>query len=234
MAITLGFLVLHGFAGKMNDVLPLVQFLRSQGYTVECPTLEGHGTDRYHLKHSTRQQWIHSAEHAYQRLSMRVDITVIIGFSMGGLLAFHLAARYPVRLLFTLCTPYYYWDIPQSLSNLKEDFSNYSNKYLASLFRIPLTSMLQFRRLLAETKLMMHRVTCPYYIIQGKRDDTVQAVSAEYLQRKVTSKQTTVQYFPNSGHIILHGPEAQQVISYINHVLQQELPDLYGKTTVLF
>lgn len=234
MATTLGFLVLHGFAGKMNDVLPLVQFLRSQGYTVECPTLEGHGTDRYHLKHSTRQQWIHSAEHAYQRLSMRVDVTVIIGFSMGGLLAFHLAARYPVRLLFTLCTPYYYWDIPQSLSNLKADFSNYSNKYLASLFRIPLTSMLQFRRLLAETKLMMHRVTCPYYIIQGKRDDTVQAVSAEYLQRKVTSKQTAVQYFPNSGHIILHGPESQQVISYINHVLQQELPDLYGKTTVLF
>ncbi|QDX91437.1 alpha/beta fold hydrolase [Brevibacillus laterosporus] len=234
MATTLGFLVLHGFAGTIDDVLPLVQFLRNQGYTVECPTLEGHGADRDHLKRSTRGQWIHSAEQAYQRLSMRVDITVVIGFSMGGLLAFHLATHYPVGILFTLCTPYYYWDVRQSLSHLKEDFSTYSNKYLSSLFRIPLSSMMQFRLLLAETKLIMHRITCPYYIIQGKRDDTVQAISAEYLQQKVTSKQTTVQYFPNSGHLILQGPESQKVISYINHVLQQELPDLYGKTTVLF
>jgi esterase/lipase len=80
---------------------------------------------------------------------------------------------------------------------------------------LPLARMLQFRRLLHETKQILPDVTCPYSILQGEQDDTVQAVSAEHLRQRVGSTEVTIDYFPRSGHLILHGPEADDAIGLI-------------------
>jgi carboxylesterase len=211
----LGCLVLHGLAGDVGEVLPLARALKEEGYAVECPTLEGHGLSRRALAKSTRHDWITSAEEGYKRLRMRADEIVIIGFSMGGLLAFQLAARYPVAWLFTINTPYYYWDVRQALRNLSGDFQAHFPRYVRGATRIPLASMLQFRRLLAETKRILPGITCPYAILQGQLDDTVQAVSAEHLRNAVGSRNVTVDLFPRSGHLLLHGPEADEAIALI-------------------
>jgi len=222
---SIGCLVLHGFAGDVRDVLPLAKRLREEGYHVECPTLEGHGLGRSHLKRSTRREWIRSAEEAYKRLSMRAEHIVVIGFSMGGLLAFHVAARYPVELLFTLNTPYRYWDVKQAVRYLREDFSASSRRYLHSLIRIPLRSMLQFRLLLAETKPLLPRITCPYVVLQAKRDDTVQAVSAEYLAKHAASPSPRITYFESSGHMLLHSPDADDAISLVLRTIREHFAD---------
>jgi carboxylesterase len=215
MSSSIGCLVLHGFAGDIRDVLPLAKRLREEGYHVECPTLEGHGLGRRHLSRSTRHEWIRSAEEAYKRLTMRADHIVVIGFSMGGLLAFHVASRHPVGLLFTLNTPYRYWDVKQAVSYLREDFAAHSRRYLNSMVKIPVRSMLQFRRLLAETKPLLAQVSCPYVLLQAKRDDTVHSVSAEYLARSVASPSPRITYYERSGHMLLHSPDADEAIALI-------------------
>ncbi|WP_232696684.1 alpha/beta hydrolase [Brevibacillus daliensis] len=231
---SLGFLVLHGFAGSIADVSPLIQFLRNRGHLVVAPTLAGHDGDRLHLQQSSREQWVQTAEAFYQQLAEQVDTIVVIGFSMGGLLSFHLAATRQVDLLFTLCTPYHYWDARQAFLYMKDDFISSSKKYWNSLVRIPFSSMLHFRRLLSETKPILPQITCPYYIIQGLRDDTVKATSADKLRQHVSSKHVEVKYFNHSGHVILLGPETEQVIHYIDEMLMRQFPDSYGNTTVLF
>lgn len=213
---TVGCLLIHGFAGDINDVLPLAKRLREEGYQVECPTLEGHGTTRREMAKSTRHDWLRSAHEAYKRLSMRADSIVVIGFSMGGLLAFHLATTYPVELLITMNTPYKYWDVKEALNYLREDFHTHSRRYIRGIGRIPLSSMVQFRRLLSETKPLLPKVTTPYLLLQARRDDTVHAVSAELLASSVNEAASAqISWYENSNHMILHGPDKDEAIAHV-------------------
>ncbi|UFJ39791.1 alpha/beta fold hydrolase [Brevibacillus humidisoli] len=220
-----GCLVIHGFAGDVYEVLPLAQQLKDAGYAVECPTLEGHGLTRRQLARSKRHDWLGSAEEAYKRLAMRADPIVLIGFSMGGLLAIHLASKYPSEMLITVNTPYQYWDLGQVVRNLRSDFRPHASRYLNSMTRIPVSSMLQFRLLLTETKQIMPKVTCPSVILQTKRDDTVKAISAEHLKRELGSEDCSVYYFPESGHKLLLDVEAEQAIRLIQEQIDQRLTD---------
>lgn len=225
MSNTLGCLVLHGFAGDIRDVLPLAQALREAGYHVECPTLEGHGADRRRLAQSTRHDWLRSAEEAYKRLAMRADPIVVIGFSMGGLLAFHVASRHPVRLLVTINTPYHYWEVRQALRNLREDFATHSRRYINGLVKIPLRSMLQFRRLLEETKPLLPNIRVPYVLLQSRRDDTVRPSSAEHLAKSVAYEAgARITWYDNSGHMLLHSPDRDDAIARILDAIREHSP----------
>nr|WP_323958401.1 alpha/beta fold hydrolase [Brevibacillus composti] len=213
---TVGCLVLHGFAGDIGDVLPLAKALQAEGYPVECPTLEGHGRGRSGLAASTRQDWLRSADEAYKRLSMRADDIIVIGFSMGGLLAIHLVTRYPARLLITVNTPYAYWDIRQAVHNLRGDFAVHSRRYVKGLTTIPIVSMLQFRKLLQETKQLIPRVSLPYLLLQSRRDDTVQARSAELLAASAAPEAAPkIAWFEHSGHMIFRDPDRDAAIALI-------------------
>lgn len=220
----IGCLILHGFAGDIHEVLPLARHLSDLGYAVECPTLDGHGRKRVHLAKSSRKQWIDSAIEGYKRLSMRAEEIVVIGFSMGGLLAVQVAAQHRVKLLVTINTPYHYWDVPQALRKLRGDFRLHAARYVGAMVRIPLRSMLQFRLLLQETKRLLPAVNCPSMILQGNQDDTVRAVSAGHLQASLGSQQTSIHYFPESDHLLLKGPEAQAAIELIAETLKQLTP----------
>lgn len=216
MKETVGCLLIHGFAGDINDILPLAKRLREEGYQVECPTLEGHGTTRRQMAKSTRHDWLRSAEEGYKRLKMRADSIVVIGFSMGGLLAFHLTTNYPVELLITLNTPYKYWDVKQAVSYLREDFPTHSRRYIQGIGRIPLSSMVQFRRLLEETKPLLSKITTPYVLLQARLDDTVHAVSAEILASSVdAAAEPQISWYEHSNHMILHGPDKEEAIAYV-------------------
>ncbi|MGZ0050790.1 alpha/beta hydrolase [Brevibacillus gelatini] len=226
MSGTVGCLLIHGFAGDINDVLPLAKALREVGYQVECPTLEGHGTTRREMARSTRKDWLRSAEEGYKRLSMRSDKIVIIGFSMGGLLAFHLTTRYPVELLITINTPYKYWDVKEAMNYLREDFPTHSRRYIRSIGRIPISSMLEFRRLLSETKPLLGQIKTPYLLLQAKRDDTVHAISAQLLATSVDkSASPQITWYEHSNHMLLHGPDKEAAIAHILTALKERFPD---------
>lgn len=226
MSGTVGCLLIHGFAGDINDVLPLAKALREVGYQVECPTLEGHGTTRREMARSTRKDWLRSAEEGYKRLSMRSDKIVIIGFSMGGLLAFHLTTRYPVELLITINTPYKYWDVKEAMNYLREDFPTHSRRYIRSIGRIPISSMLEFRRLLSETKPLLGQIKTPYLLLQAKRDDTVHAISAQLLAKSVDeSASPQITWYEHSNHMLLHGPDKEAAIARVLAALKERFPD---------
>ncbi|MEJ8547808.1 alpha/beta hydrolase [Brevibacillus borstelensis] len=225
MIPAVGCLVLHGFAGDIRDVLPLANALRSEGYQVECPTLEGHGLNRRGLANSTRQDWLRSADEAYKRLSLRAGEIIVIGFSMGGLLAINLVNRYPARLLITINTPYAYWDIQQALAYLREDFASHSRRYVRGLVKIPFRSMLQFRQLLAETKALLPQVSIPYVLLQSRRDDTVQARSAEHLASSVApSASPDITWYDRSGHMIFHDADRDDAIARILAAVREHSP----------
>ena len=88
-----GALLLHGFSGAPTEVRGLGEHLAARGVVVSAPLLPGHGVDHHHLERSNRRAWRQAAHEALQALQARCTRVVVVGQSMGGLLALELAAR---------------------------------------------------------------------------------------------------------------------------------------------
>lgn len=99
---TTGILMIHGFAGIPAEMRPLSEFLVEQGYTVHGVLLAQHGQKPEALRGVRWQDWYASVEEGWQYLIQRCEQVVVIGFSLGGLLALQLAAQQPVAGVITL------------------------------------------------------------------------------------------------------------------------------------
>ena len=62
---------------------------------MEVPTLPGHGVTLNLVKVSA-ESWMMEAELALKKLTRRVDRVIVVGFSMGGLIAMYL--RFVIRI----------------------------------------------------------------------------------------------------------------------------------------
>ncbi|MGQ9547883.1 MAG: alpha/beta hydrolase [Roseiflexus sp.] len=97
-----GVLLIHGFGGDPAEVFPLAAALIRGGYSVYAPLLPGHGALPDALAGVQWQQWAEAAARGFAALRQRCDDVVVVGFSMGGLLALILAAHLPVVRLAVL------------------------------------------------------------------------------------------------------------------------------------
>lgn len=93
-----GALLLHGFTGNPTSLRPLAERLAGEGMAVELPRLPGHGTHWRDLARTTWQDWAGEADAALDRLRGRTRAVAVVGLSMGGTLALHLAQRRPADL----------------------------------------------------------------------------------------------------------------------------------------
>lgn len=92
---SVGALVLHGFTGNPSSMRGVAEALVGAGLAVEVPRLPGHGTSIEDLTTTGWADWSGEAEAAYQRLASRTERVVVVGLSMGGLLALWCAIEHP-------------------------------------------------------------------------------------------------------------------------------------------
>lgn len=86
-----GVLVLHGFTGNPVSMRPIAEAAAAAGHAVEMPRLPGHGTTWQECNQTTWRDWAREAVAAYETLRARTRAQVVVGLSMGGTLALHLA-----------------------------------------------------------------------------------------------------------------------------------------------
>src|SRR5829696_1309179 len=67
--------------------------LARAGVAVHAPMLPGHGTTLDDLARTTRRDWLAAVERAVDAMRARCRRVAVIGQSLGGLLALHLASR---------------------------------------------------------------------------------------------------------------------------------------------
>jgi len=102
----MGVLVLHGFTGNPEEMRGVAEAAANAGYSVELPRLPGHGTSVEDLMTTTWDDWSHHAAATYEELAARCDKVAVVGLSMGGGLAMHVAEHHPDVAGLVLINPF--------------------------------------------------------------------------------------------------------------------------------
>jgi len=213
-------LLFHGFTGGPFEVQPLADHLQASGVEVcEVPKLPWHGEDREVLKEAHWNDWVSAAERHAARMSERYGHFDLVGFSMGGLLAAHLAANYPVRRLVLLNTAVIYISPKRLVQVMREDWRNQDQDYLRKMTTTPLRATWQFMRLVRQLKPELGRVTVPTLIAQSERDQVIHPQSARYIYGKLGGVRE-LHWYSRSKHLICWSEDAPALFGQVDRFLQ--------------
>ena len=195
-------LLLHGFGGTNAELRYLRDMLTHRGFTVYSPLLPGHGAGRTALRDTSCATWLAAARAAlepYASAGVRVHV---VGFSMGGLLAAHLAVHPVVEKLVFINTPVYFWNLRVILADTVHALRirNYTRLryYSQAVGRTSAKSGLDFLRILTCSKRRFASIHKPLLILQCQRDESAHYKSAAYIHRRVPG--SILRYFPGGQH----------------------------------
>lgn len=203
-------LLIHGFDGGPRELVSLHEILEKAGYDVYAPVLAGHQKSRKELASSRYADWIESAMQVYRTLEKDYRRVVLIGFSMGGLIAAQLAVQSPPALLILGAAPAYFWNIPVILRNIQGNFRESLRTYWYQSRSKPLRALLEFLKVRRKTRPVFSEIYCPALVLQNLDDDTVPLKSAYRILSQLSGA-TKLLVYPRGGHLLFAGPEADAV-----------------------
>lgn len=98
-------LLIHGYLGNSFELRPLAAPLEALGLNVRLVTLPGHDSTLEEFRRTGFTDWLRHVEAEYDRAAQEYERIMVIGFSLGGALALHMAeTRNPLAVV-TLAAP---------------------------------------------------------------------------------------------------------------------------------
>ena len=222
-----GALLIHGFTGTPRDLADLGGRLLSSGLSVSIPRLPGHGTNGKDFLQSGWRDWLRASVDAYADLRARCESVHIVGFSMGGIIAVLLAARFPVTRLVLLApalrtknpalvfTPFIKLFVrrmrgphtpPEEFAD--PDSAALSREYWEWRYSGQAASLLHIQRM---AKRALSKVTADTLTIVGDSDTTVPVSVIPLIERRISGTRKRHLVIPMGEHLILGGEEGGRV-----------------------
>lgn len=224
-----GALILHGLTSHLASVTPLAERLAADSLPYEMPWLRGHGTRPEDLRGVGWRDWYADASAALDRLLARCETAAVIGLSMGGLLALHLALARPERLRAVVAlAPALYQAHPLApLVPLVAPFQRYLNvpprAYSSVAYarqargypRLPTSTYLSLCAYARWLEPRLGRIRTPALIVQARADRVIQPRSATVVYDRLGSAEKLLRSFDRSGHELLLDCEADAVLAAV-------------------
>jgi carboxylesterase len=213
-------LLLHGFTGTPYELKPLSNALHKAGFTCFAPLLDGHGETPEHLNQISADTWMESAEKALASLPLAKP-RIVIGFSMGGLLATLLSVSHSEQVdKLVLIAPAFHlrfygelavwlskmqfshdWFVPKGKKG-GDILDESARKKNPSYEKTPIKALAQLNRLRQKATQSISQISCPTLALFGLHDRTVHSLkTANLLQKKITSPYFQW-FFKRSAHVL--------------------------------
>ncbi|MGI6226817.1 MAG: alpha/beta hydrolase [Peptococcales bacterium] len=227
----IGCLLIHGFTGSPGEMRPLGEHLHNKGYTVKGVLLPGHGTCVRDLAKTNWQNWYSEVVTGYNELKKQCEKLFVIGLSMGGALALHLAANKNINGgIVSICTPIFLAKQKAYLAPYLQYFIKYSrkksytNKNYKSFWydQYPISCTASLVKSLPIIKKELKSITNPILIIQSSLDKTVKPESAQYIYDNIGSKEKRLYWLNNSGHIATLDTERNKVFLWTEDFIKSQ------------
>ncbi len=217
-------LIIHGFMGEISEV----EYLNNQinlNSNIDAYAFSLPGHDKYTIKDVKYQDWIKASENMINTLKKKYKTIYVIGHSMGGVIACHLATKFKeVKKVILVAPAFIYLDY-DNLGNIKEIIKNpikNQDRYKDATYKVlhtSLSSVLEFRKLVEKYYETPKEINCPILILQGDKDAIVPIKSSNYVYDSVLSKDKFIKIIPNETHSILCGPNKDKISRYITKYL---------------
>ncbi len=221
-------LLLHGFTSSLDTVNGLVPHLEKAGIVYRMPTLRGHGQSPEALRGIVWRDWVEDAREALLDLEREGKPIVIVGLSMGGLVALNLAAEHPgsVAGVVTVaaCLEFRHPLIPYLglLSATVKDWPSspdYADpalvQYCNNYSHFPLKSFASLYAFREVVKEVLPYLKAPVLVIQSTQDPVVRLDAAEQIRQKSGSAFCQVRWFQVSRHEMMRDVERDEVFAEI-------------------
>jgi len=215
----------------------LAAFLFHQGCTVAVPTLPGHATQPNDLRHLPYQKWIEASEKALLDLQRDHSIIFVIGQSMGGTLALHLAAHHRFAGVVTLAAALRLpWSqeiasyilapfVPVRYKPNGSDVNDCNGKaQLRNYNCYPMAAARQLMRMLRKVRAELPAVAMPLLAVHSPSDHVVPFDNLALLMRKVKSSACEKMVVENSYHVLTVDYDRMSIFEKIWKFIQQHSP----------
>lgn len=229
-------LFIHGFTGSTYEGREFADYFAERNYTVWVPLLKGHGTHPRNLKGVRWQDWHQQIRDCLMELKQRYQKVAVCGQSMGGSLALHLAAHYPVDALITLAGAVFLSDWRLKFIPLVRKFLFYQYKSKGPDIRsrqakrksiaypkYPVTAVVELMELLAHVKNDIMDIRVPVLLLHSRKDHVVPYENLDFIYQRVASEKKERFSFEKSYHILSVDVEQRQVFQKIEMFLRDTL-----------
>lgn len=217
---------------------PLVEPIQSLGLPTRLPALRGceDGSPDALLK-VTWQDWLEDGRLALRDLLGEVDKAIIVGHSMGGMIALSLAAEYPqdVDSVITagtpgrMCSPFGPGNLLYPLFRLLWRFiPTYNKGQLAyadpdaeqlddSMRVVPMVAIKQLFDFIRQQDRYLPGVSVPLLILQSRADSSCAPDSANFLFDRTSTPKADkrIVWFEKSEHGMFLDIEREQVVAEV-------------------
>lgn len=219
-----GCLLIHGFTATPQEMHGLGRYLAGQGLTVRGVLLAGHGTHPDDLARTTWQDWAASAEEGYEDLAARCSQVFVMGLSMGGALALHLAARRSVAGVVAMAAPLRINNRLAALAPLLRHFVRHIRKRgqsdwfdpEAATRRVaydcyPVAGVAQMMRLQRQLRLDLPAVRCPVLLMHSRQDRRADPADMPAIYDLLGTPDKQMVWIDGSNHILTEDAAREQV-----------------------
>lgn len=234
-------LLLHGYNDSPQAVGSVAAALHARGWTVHVPLLPGHGRTLQAFARSTADEWIESARAALAALRRDYPDVAVGGLSMGGAIAFMLAAEEPEVRAVLVFAPYVHVSRALRAAPLIAPLLTLGAAYLHAggtrsvhdpeaaerliAYRRSTPWLLaQLGRVARRASAILPRVQQPVLIVQSREDNRIPPEGAEAAFARIGSPDKTLHWTTGNGHVVTVDYGHEAVERYAADWLESRLP----------
>ncbi len=214
----------------------LGEYLRKQGHTVLGVRLSGHATRPEDMIRARWWDWLASLEDGWHLLRGCTERVVVIGLSLGGILALTFSAEHTVAGVAALATPHHLPQDPRlpfikPLSILKPflpkgppDWRDPSMDIGHICYPVdPTRAYAELSDLLIVMRQGLAKISAPVLLVYSKDDKTIQIDEhhAELIYAELGSQQKEIVWLEKSGHVITRDINREVVFQAVGEFVEQ-------------
>lgn len=214
----------HGFGvRRTHEYDVLREYFEELGYQVIIPEI----FDQTQLNDIYPDQWLNRVEQPLNELISQNKRIWMIGFSMGGVIASHLASKFNVERLVLLAPAFEYVTVKAILDTV-EGMARHIVKrpeIIASDYPpLPDGFTSTFKEIVSSFKESIKKVACPVLIFHGTEDSTIPIRSSDYAYDAINHTNKRLLILKNVPHRILdEEPINQDVLKIIYDFFQNNI-----------